>query len=341
MPLPLVLGIAAAVAGVVGVGTGISGAADMMDASDTMKLAESKHKRNLEKFENQSRKTNGDMDNLGSLELEILKSFESFSEVFEKIKNKPEFKEYHRNGVKLPKYDGEELKKVSVGAGVLLGGIGGAALGTAGGFAAAGATTVAVMALGTASTGTAIASLSGAAATNATLAALGGGAIAAGGGGIALGTTILGAATLGVGLLVGGIIFNFTGSSLSSKADEAWSQMKRAEKEINQVCAYMEQLSNVAIDYRKSLESVYFFYQEHVKRLQNIVYDMKKTDYNTFNREEKLCTENSVLLVALLYKICKVQLVKKAEKEDEMNEINVNEVNESMEEANTFLTTLF
>ena len=68
---------------------------------------------------------------------------------------------------------------------------------------------------------------------------------------------------------------------------------------------------------------------------------MKKTDYNTFNREEKLCTENSVLLVALLYKICKVQLVKKAEKEDEMNEINVNEVNESMEEANTFLTTLF
>ena len=74
------------------------------------------------------------------------------------------------------------LKKVSIGAGVLLGGLGGAAVGTAGGFAAAGATTSAVMALGTASTGTAIASLSGAAATNATLAALGGGAIAAGAG---------------------------------------------------------------------------------------------------------------------------------------------------------------
>ena len=37
-----------------------------------------------------------------------------------------------KNGVNIPKYDGEELKKVSIGAGVLLGGIGGAALGTAG-----------------------------------------------------------------------------------------------------------------------------------------------------------------------------------------------------------------
>lgn len=46
------------------------------------------------------------------------------------------------------------------------------------------------MALGTASTGTAIFALSGAAATNATLAALGGGSLAAEGGEIALGTTI-------------------------------------------------------------------------------------------------------------------------------------------------------
>ena len=153
--------------------------------------------------------------------LKILNDFKDFSDAIEKIQNRPEFKEYKIGGVALPKYNKEELNKVSVGAGVLLGGIGGAAVGTAGGFAAAGATTSAVMALGTASTGTAIASLSGAAATNATLAALGGGAVAAGGGGIALGTSILGAATLGVGLLVGGVIFSATGSKLSDKADEA------------------------------------------------------------------------------------------------------------------------
>lgn len=71
----------------------------------------------------------------------------------------------------------DKSESVAVGAGVLLGGLGGAAVGIAGAFAASGATTSAVMALGTASTGTAISSLSGIAATNTTLAALGGGAL--------------------------------------------------------------------------------------------------------------------------------------------------------------------
>ena len=106
--------------------------------------------------------------------MEILSSFEKFSDMIEKIQNRPDFKECQIGDVSLPQYNAEELKQVSIGAGVLLGGLGGAAVGTAGGFAAAGATTAAVMALGTASTGTAIASLTGVAATNATLAALGG-----------------------------------------------------------------------------------------------------------------------------------------------------------------------
>ena len=154
----------------------------MKEANDTMKSAQAQHERNQARFEKQNASTNAIMDRLGKLELEILDSFQKFSDTFEKIQNRPQFKEYSQEGVTLPQYDPEELKKVSVGAGVLLGGLGGAAMGTAGGFAASGAAAAAVMALGTASTGTAIASLSGAAAVNATLAALGGGAIAAGGG---------------------------------------------------------------------------------------------------------------------------------------------------------------
>jgi hypothetical protein len=68
-----------------------------------------------------------------------------------------------------------------------LGGVGGAATG-AGTVAGA---MVGVGAFGTASTGTAISTLSGAAAYNATLAWFGGGAMAAGGSGIALGTAVL------------------------------------------------------------------------------------------------------------------------------------------------------
>ena len=64
----------------------------------------------------------------------------------------------------------------------------------------------AVMSYGTASTGTAIASLSGAAATNAALAYLGGGTVAAGGLGVTGGAAILtGLTTGGVALFAIGI----------------------------------------------------------------------------------------------------------------------------------------
>ncbi len=337
MPLPLILGVGAAIAGTVGVGSGVYGAAKMKEANDTMKSADSRHKSNIEKFESQSKITSNNMDNLGKKELEILESFEAFTNVFEKIQGKPQFKTYSKDGVNIPEYDAEELKKVSIGAGLLLGGIGGAAVGTAGGFAAAGATTAAVMALGTASTGTAIASLSGVAATNATLAALGGGAIAAGGGGMALGTTILGAATLGVGLLVGGVIFSVTGSSLSNKADEAWSQMEKAEREINQICSYMKDLSNTALRFDKALSSVNKVYRNHLNTLTFIVETNKKTDWNEFTTEERLLTENTALLVNLLFNMGKVKLVLVSENENEQNKVNFKEVDKSIKNAEIFL----
>lgn len=337
MPLPLILGIGAAIAGAAGVASGVSGAAKMKEANDTMKSADSRHKRNIARFEEQSKITSSDMDDLGKKELEILNSFEKFTEVFEKIQGRPQFKTYNKDGINIPEYNSEELKKVSIGAGVLLGGIGGAAVGTAGGFAAAGATTAAVMALGTASTGTAIASLSGVAATNAALAAIGGGAIAAGGGGMALGTTILGAATLGVGLLVGGVIFNVTGSSLSDKADEAWSQMKKAEKEIDKICAYMSDLRSTAKKFDEALSSVNRVYNSHMNKLVNIVEVQKKTDWSNFSNEERLITENTTLLVNLLFNMGKVKLVIVSDNKDDTNKVNTEEVNKSIEDAELFL----
>ena len=333
MPLPLFLAAGAAIAGAAGIGSGIHGAVKMKEANDTMKSTERRHQQNQQRFEKQNSETTKDMDQLGRLEMEILSSFKDFCDAFEKIKNRPQFHTYSKNGVTIPSYDGEQLKEVSVGAGVLLGGIGGAAAGTAGGFAAAGATTAAVMALGTASTGTAIASLSGAAATNATLAALGGGSLAVGGGGMALGSTLLGAATLGVGLLVGGVIFNITGSSLSDKADEALAQMLRAEKEIDRICSYLQDLIQTAVNYIKSLMSVQRTYKAQLQRLTDIVNKAHKTNWNDFTADEKTVTENTILLVNLLYQMCKVELVKKAADENKLNTINKDEVTKSIADA--------
>lgn len=340
MPLPLILGAAATVAVIGGVGSGINGAAKMKEAKDTVESADIRHKKNLKRFDDTSLATNKVMDELGAIELEILHSFDDFSNTIEKIHNRPMFKEYKKNGVELPKYDKEELDKVSVGAGVLLGGLGGAAVGTAGGFAAAGATTSAVMALGTASTGTAIASLSGAAATNATLAALGGGALAAGGGGIALGTTILGATTLGVGLLVGGVIFNITGNKLSEDADEIWDEMIKAEKTIETACSYLNDLKSAATEYTDTIIKVRNKYKEHFRYLSYVVNVLKKNDWNDFSDEERIVTENISLLVGLLYKMCKVNLVKKSLDDKETNTVNHADINESITNAKLVMNKL-
>lgn len=341
MPLPLLIGIGAAIAGAAGLGAGINGAVKMKEANDTMESAQRRHKRNINRFEEKQKAATCAMDNLGKLELDTVSSFKRFQDVIEKIQNRPEFKSYSKNGVKIPKYDKKEIERASVGAAVLAGGLSGAAVGTAGGFAASGIATAAVMALGTASTGTAISTLSGAAATNAALAALGGGSIAAGGGGIALGTAILGGATLGVGLLVGGIIFNFTGSSLSDRADEAWSQMIKAEKKIDSVCPYLDELKNYAEKYLKAFKQVNDLYNSHMEMLLSICeshVDIYRTiDWNNFLTRDKLITENTSLIVGMLYKMCKLNIVEKASGENEMNTINKININNSIQEAEKFL----
>lgn len=335
MPLPVILGIAAGIAAVGGVGSGISGAVKMKDANDTLRIARDKMEENQNKVEKANKASTAVMDELGKLELNILSSFEAFSDIMEKLQNRPKFNETTVDGVTIPQYDPIDIKNASIGAGVLVGGLGGAAAGTAGGFAAAGATTAAVMALGTASTGTAIASLSGAAATNATLAALGGGAIAAGGGGMALGSAILGASTLGVGLLVGGVIFNVTGSKLSDKADEAYHQASEAEKQAKKICSYLNKLKSVADQYNCTLKSINDIYTAYLNSLKVIVYYNGKTNWNKFTDTERLNVNNTVMLVALLYEMCKVKLVLKTDESDGINKVNTEEVNREIEKAET------
>ncbi len=286
MPLPLIIGIGAAIAGAAGVGSGIRGGMKMKEANETMKLADSRHKKNISRFEKQSKKTSEQMDKVGQEELRILNSFEAFTQVFEKIHNKPQFKTFDKAGVVLPQYNAEELKKVSASA------------------------------------------------------ALGGGSIAAGGGGMALGSAILGGATLGVGLLVGGIIFNITGSSLSNKADEAWSQMKKAEGEIDKICLYLDNLFNYAEKFYSTLTKVNRLYIEHFEKLRTIVEVDGKTNWNMFTSEEQVMTQNTALLVGVLFNMCKVKLVLVAENETDSNKVNSVAINKSIEDANKVLLNM-
>lgn len=80
--------------------------------------------------------------------------------------------------------------------------------------------TSAATAFASASTGTAISSLSGAAATSATGAFFGGGSLAAGGGGMALGATALNFVTIGPAVLVAGFVVAGQGEKAKTKARE-------------------------------------------------------------------------------------------------------------------------
>ena len=56
--------------------------------------------------------------------------------------------------------------------------------------------------------------------------------------------------------------------------------------------------------------------------------------------EEKLITETVVLLVGLLYEMCKVQLVEKSESEDGLNTINEEEITSQIENSENTLQKL-
>ena len=113
MPLPIILGTAAALAGTTGLGAAIYGAAKMAEANDTMDSAKWRHEENIHRFEMANAEANATMDELGKLELGILNNFDAFSNLIEKIQNRPEFKAYSKDGVKLPQYNREKLKEVA------------------------------------------------------------------------------------------------------------------------------------------------------------------------------------------------------------------------------------
>lgn len=339
MPLPLILIPLAALAGAVGIGTGVHGAKKMNDANNTLNDAAKRDKANQKRVEEHNIAASKAMDKLGQHEMKVLASFKVFSELFERIHNKPSFDSIQVGEYKLPHFDRQKIEEASVGASVLLGGLGGAALGTAGAFAASGATTAAVMALGTASTGTAISTLSGVAATNATLAALGGGSIAAGGGGMALGSMVLGGATLGVGLLIGGVIFNISGSHIKGKAEKALKQVEANEQKGNQIVSYLKRLQTVADRYDSALMRVNTVYERYLNSFKSFMdsFDCNEVDWNTLSNNQKIVVENVVLLVGLLYEMCKVQIVSKNTDRSGLNSINHDAVNGSIYKADKAL----
>ena len=164
------------------------------------KKSKSKLEHASETVEALVKETNGKINELGQHDYDLYNALINIQEHFDKIRNVPSDKQLEYQEIKKVSLswkqqvdkienDYETAKKTNIGGGAA-GGMFGAGVATLGPAAAMGFATT----FGVASTGTAISSLSGAAATNAALAWLGGGALSAGGGGMAAGNLLLGLA---------------------------------------------------------------------------------------------------------------------------------------------------
>lgn len=228
MPLPLIPILVAAGAGALGVGKGIKAGIDSKSAVDINNRANSIIDESKQKLELARKKCSVSLESLGSKKVFILDiNIKRFIRLFEQIKNIELLDSEGLNELqkfKMDKKEFTELKELSNYAASL---IGGSATGALGGALTAFGAYSAAMTFGAASTGTAIASLSGVAATNATLAFFGGGSLAVGGLGIAGGTMVLGGLVAGPALAVMGFIM---GSKASKNLDNAMSNKAEAEK---------------------------------------------------------------------------------------------------------------
>lgn len=305
--LPTIIIALSSISGAGGIALSAKSFVDSMNAAATNRYTQEQNERNVLRLQAVSDKLNSALEELGKQRMVITKNFSVFIDAFERIHNKPEFT--REESVDFPEFDFNEIKNVSIVAADFLGATVGAIGGSALAAAATSGTTAAVMALGTASTGTKIAELSGAAATKAALAALGGGSIAAGGGGIALGTLVLNVASLGIGALVEGIAMAYAGSVAKKHADKAKDEMQQNELIINDAISMQLQITRSATDMKRvSIELCNKTYKPLVLRMKALV--DSKCDWKAFSDDEKMLVENTILIVQILHYLNNTPLYK-------------------------------
>lgn len=306
LPLvPLLIGVGAAAAGAYGVKKGSDAKAGFDTAKRIFRQAENKLDEADETLEEMRVKTNERLTILGATRIAVVEQcYIPFKKALDGIKNIEISQMTELKGI-----DVEnrllELDRLSVSLPEIVSGVGVAgASGALTALAAYGGTQM----LAAASTGTAISTLSGAAATNATLAWLGGGSLAAGGFGMAGGMVVLGGVVAGPILAVGGAML---AASAETAVDDAKRNLAKAHAIYNEkmiaakttraignaahaIAGLIEQLSEVADKLIVEIEKI----RKH------------KDDYQTFTQAEKAILANAFLCMGGISALVKAPLIK-------------------------------
>ena len=306
--IPVLLGLGAVV-----------GAAKTIDAIDDMSTAKSINneakkiaKDADERLESAKQSTNTVISELGKTKIGIMSgSMKKFVDAFSQIRNVnfrdsvglEELRGFNPNSAEF-----KNLKEASFKASeIATGGLGGIAAGTLTAYGALGA----VGAFATASTGTAIGVLSGAAATNATLAWLGGGSLAAGGFGVAGGTAVFGGLVAAPALLVTGFMLGSKAETALNDARANRDKARKYEQEIKNLCSTLNAIKARANQIYNLLDDLNEKFSPAISKLNDVI-DFFGYDYGNYPPKAK----DAILLAAQLAKTIKIVLDTSLLKED-------------------------
>lgn len=209
MPIPFILGGLALAAAGTGIKKGFDANSKNNDAKEIVEDAQERFEDAQKRLENERIRLNDELREFATLKLSV---FTTEINTLVKLVKKCKDANSVLNAENI-NFTAEEIKELESSVSSSLEISSGLGKGIASGALTAMGAYGSVGMLATASTGTAIGGLSGAAATNATLAWLGGGSLAAGGGGMALGTAVLGG-------MVAGPLIAITGFVMDSKAEK-------------------------------------------------------------------------------------------------------------------------
>lgn len=288
IPLVLVAGSAATAA--FGLKKSYDAYSDNKDAEETGAYAQEIYDKTQKDLNDNRENLNQKIIKFGefkekNFEKYVLKFIEIFDQIkFEQIKN-VEFndKVSKEMNVDMDFATFEKIKKEIFDIGTMLGGTAGSlGAGAAAGFGAFGLTG----ALATASTGTAIGSLSGAAATNATLAWLGGGSLASGGLGMAGGTMVLGGVVAGPALAVAGFVL---ASAAEKKKDAAYSNLSKAKAIRESNNAIINKLTLISKSINSLRKCINLLIADYLYKFNKSLAKLveQNNDYSTYSKEEK------------------------------------------------------
>lgn len=251
--IPIILGAVALGSAAYGALKGAEGVNNMSEATKIGQNAQKRHGLAVKQLQQNSEATNKLAADYGQLQLDVLaRTIGRFVAFIERNgQQASQSTKKYLEGLEITGQQIETYKAAALEAQQFF----------QGGTAAVGAATVGysgamglATSVGVASTGTAIGSLSGAAAWNATLAWLGGGSLAAGGGGMALGSVVLGGITVGPAVLFGGFVLAGEGEKALTKARKYACEANKAIANIHTAQDFLKEV-NKRIDELSTLVS--------------------------------------------------------------------------------------